>query len=289
MSAPSVRPCARSGAVIDETGAMPSSSSVCTRSAVPGVHRGRAGRSRPGARRDPCGSPRRRRSSPPCPPAAAAARPDPLRRVGVDVGDADVADAAVLEQIDAAPVGEPRNREPDEILERRREVERLGQHLAGLGEERERLLASPVLGQVEERRHRRDDPAVGVPHRLRADRDDPERSVCPAQHELGVADGRALEREAHGRHVRRARLGRAGASQDLLRARVREHLAARTAPLRSRPRAAAGGRGRSGARARPAPPGGARRCRSRARRGARAARRARRPRGRRRARVSSRT
>ena len=132
----------------------------------------------------------------------------------VDVRDADVVHLPVLEQVDAAPVGEARNREADEIGERLREVERLRQHLARLGEERQRLLAATLLGHVEERRDRGDDASAGVAYGLGADRDHAARAVRAPQHELAVGD--RLARRAPG-----ATNARCGASASVERAAPR--------------------------------------------------------------------
>ena len=91
--------------------------------------------------------------------------------------DADVADLAVVEHVDRAPVRESRHGELDQLARACAAVERLGEDDAGLGQERERLLALAVLGEVEERRDGRDDLAAGIAHRLGAERDEAARAV----------------------------------------------------------------------------------------------------------------
>ena len=104
----------------------------------------------------------------------------------------------------------------------------LGEHDARLGEERERLLALAVLGQVEERRDRRDDLAARVTHGLGAERDDAARAVGADDVDLAV--GGRLARQsamdelgvgAGDRALRRA------VPEQLLRALVREQQLAR--------------------------------------------------------------
>ena len=154
--------------------------------------------------------------------------PRQARGLGIGVGDADVADLAVVEHVDRAPVGEPRHRELDELGERVLQVERLREHDAGLGQERERLLALAVLGEVEERRDGRDDLAAGIAHGLGAERDDAARAVGADHVDLAVGRRLARERAVDELGVRpgdRA-LRRAGAEQ-LLRALVREQQLAR--------------------------------------------------------------
>ena len=127
---------------------------------------------------------------------------------GIGVCDAHVADLAVVEHVDRAPVGEPRHRELDQLGERVLQVERLRQNDAGLGQERERLLALAVLGEVEERGDRGHDLAARVAHGLGAERDDAVRSVGaddgdlaagrstrpPARRWMSSACGPAIER-----------------------------------------------------------------------------------------------
>ena len=143
------------------------------------------------------------------------------RRIGV--GNADVADLAVVEHVDRAPVGEPRDGELHELAERVLHVERLGQRDTGIGEERERLLALAVLGEIEERRDGRDDLAGGVAHRLGRQRDDAGRAVRADHVDLGVGRRLAGERAVDELRVGPGDrvLGRAGAEQ-LLGTLIRE-------------------------------------------------------------------
>ena len=68
---------------------------------------------------------------------------------GVDVGDRDVHDpAVVVGHVDAAPVGEPRDDQARDALERRLVVERGGEQLARLGEEALAQLGVLGVGDV---------------------------------------------------------------------------------------------------------------------------------------------
>jgi hypothetical protein len=118
------------------------------------------------------------------------------------MGNADVADLAALEHIDRAPVGEPRHRELNEILERLLEIERLRQDGAGLGQERERLLPLTMLGEVEERGDGRDDLAAGVSYGLGAERDDAARAVGADDLDHVIRARLSLERPVHELGVR---------------------------------------------------------------------------------------
>ena len=124
---------------------------------------------------------------------------------GIGVRDAQRADLAVVEHVDRAPVGESRHRELDELRERVLQVERLGEHDAGLGQERERLLAPAVLGQVEEGGDGGDDLAAGVAHGLGAERDEAARAIRADHVDFDVGRRLASEREVDELGVRRRR------------------------------------------------------------------------------------
>ena len=102
------------------------------------------------------------------------------------MSDADVADLATLEHVDRAPVGQARYRELDELRQRVLQVERLGEHDARLGEEREGFLALAVLGEIEEGGDRGDDLAAGLAHRFCAERDDAAGAVGADDLDLAV-------------------------------------------------------------------------------------------------------
>ncbi len=245
VRAPSVRPCALSGAVMDEHGC---DSEVVQRPEQVGVG-GAVLEERRGDLRHQLGLPRAdrpRRAGRSLRVARTISQGSPHEVGGraVDVRDADVVHLPVLEQVDAAPVREARNRQADEIVERLREVERLRQHRARLGEERQRLLAATLLGHVEQRGDGGDDASSGVAYGLGADRDHPARAVCASQHELAVGDRlarRAPDRRTPG-GVRppRSSVPRRGSPR---RARSRAP-PGRTAPRRSGRPAAAAGRAR---------------------------------------------
>ena len=158
----------------------------------------------------------------------ACSAPGQPRGLGIGMGDADGADLAALEHVDRAPVGQARNRELDELRQRVLQIERLGEHDAGLGQERQRLLALAVLGEVEERRDGRDDLAAGVAHGLGAERDDAVRAVGANDVDLAVRGRLALQRAVHelGVGPRDRALGGAVPEQ-LLRALVGEQQLAR--------------------------------------------------------------
>ena len=103
-----------------------------------------------------------------------------------------------------------------------------GQHGAGLGQERERVLPLAVLGEVEERRDRGDDLAAGVSHGLGAERDDAVRAVGADDGDLTAGGRLARQRAVDELGVGAGDRTLGGAvPEQFLRALVREQLPAR--------------------------------------------------------------
>ena len=76
----------------------------------------------------------------------------------VDVLEGEPLELAVDEDVDGAPVGDPRHREPRDVGERLLVVERAAEHPAGLGEEGLPLLGEPAVLDVGVRADPADDP-----------------------------------------------------------------------------------------------------------------------------------
>ena len=79
------------------------------------------------------------------------------------MGGRDALQAAVAEQVDHAPVGELRHGEPGDAAQRLLEVERSGQHAAGVGQQPLRLLGLLEVGDVLDHVDRQQ-AALGRPH-----------------------------------------------------------------------------------------------------------------------------
>ena len=102
---------------------------------------------------------------------ALAERAQELLPLGIPVRDHDLTQAAalLLDHVDDAVVGEPRDEQRGELRERRRVVEPGGEERARLGEEADLLLGVPLLGDVVEDGDHEPDLAGVVQGRRRAD------------------------------------------------------------------------------------------------------------------------